>query len=213
MKRGLLAACAVLTAAPAAAQHFTLGPQVALVDYGEVSSNLRYSGVGPGASASLRAGRMTVEGTVLSVQMDPKSGSGAAEGFRTTEIEGRVRCDVTGYLGLEVGLTSRTTDSEFAAQGVGAATIGARTQYLLGPGAWVWARGSYLAAAQFSGGGSAPLSFGIGLGVDVTVLRHVRFTADYAFEKYGRKTEPGGGPEVNAPIEESHARLGVAAAF
>ena len=176
-----------------------------------MSSSLRYSGAGPGAEASFTLGRFTAEGSYLSIQMDPTSGSGATESFRATEIDGRLRCEVTGYLGLEVGLTSRTTDSEFAAQSVGAASVGARTQYLLGPEALVWARGAYLAASQFSGGGSAPLSFG--LGVAITLLRHVRVTADYEFQKVGRETEPGGSASVTAPIEESHARLGVAAAF
>jgi len=212
-RSGFITLLGALTAAPAAAQHLVITPQAALVDYGEVSSALRFSGVGPAVQASFTFGRFAAEGSFVSVQMDPTDQTSAAEGFQATEIVGHIRYEVTGYLGLEVGLTSRTTDSEFAAQSIGAASVGVRTHYLLGPGARVWARGGYLAAAQFSGGGSAPLSFEVGLGVDVTLVRHVHLTADYGFEKFGRKTEPGGGAEVTAPIEQSQARLGVAAVF
>jgi hypothetical protein len=163
--------------------------------------------------ASFTLGRFAAEGFFVSVQMDPTSESSAPEGFKATEIVGRLRYDVTGFLGLEVGVTSRTTDSEFAAQSVGAASVGARVQSLLGPGGRVWARGAYLGAASFSGGGSAPLSFELGFGVDIQLQRHVHLIADYAFEKFDRKTEPGGGAEVTAPIEQSQARFGVAAAF
>lgn len=211
--RALLAVAGLFGFAPAAAQRVVIAPQATLVDYGEVSSALRFRGVGPAVEGSFTLGRFTAEGSFLSVQMDPTDEASVTEGFKATEIGGRVRYEVTGYLGLEAGLLSRTTDSEFAAQSVGAATVGARAHYLLGPGARVWARGAYLAAATFSGGGSAPLSFEVGLGVDIALVQHVHFTADYGFEKFGRKTNPGGGAEVNAPIEQSQARLGVAAAF
>jgi opacity protein-like surface antigen len=213
MRRARLVAIMALCSVPVAAQRVTIAPQAALVDYGEVSSALRFSGVGPAVEASFTFGRFAAEGAFFSVQMDPTDASAAPEGFKATQIVGRVRFEATSYLGLEVGLTSRTTDSEFAAQSVGAVSLGLRTQYLLGPGAQVWARGAYLAAAQFSGGGSAPMSFEVGLGVDIMLARHVHVTADYSFEKFGRKTEPGGGGEVNAPIEQSQARLGVAAVF
>jgi len=212
-RRALLATVCALAAAPAAAQRVAIAPQATLVDYGEVSSALRFRGVGPAVQGSLTFGKFAAEGSFLSVQMDPTDHASVNEGFKATEIVGRVRYEATGYLGLELGLISRTTDSEFAAQSVGAATVGVRAHYLLGPGARVWARGAYLAAATFSGGGSAPLSFEVGLGVDIALVQHVHLTADYGFEKFGRKTNPGGGAEVNAPIEQSQARLGVAAAF
>ena len=49
----------------AAAQHATLGPAVAVAEYREVASSLRYSGVGPGASGRSAAtyGRAPTPGT------------------------------------------------------------------------------------------------------------------------------------------------------
>ena len=205
--------CALAGAAPALAQHVSIGPTLVVGDYREVSSRLEYGGVGAGATGAVTFGPVTIEGAFSSVRMKPSGSSGATESFTATEVAGRLRWDVTGYLGFEAGLTKRSASSEFAAQSVGAATLGARVRYLLGPAGTVWARGSYLAAAKFSGGGSAPLSLELGLGVEVAPSPHFHLAVSYALQSLDRKTRPGGGAEVSAPIEQALGRVGVAVGF
>jgi hypothetical protein len=209
----LLALAGLAPAVPCVAQHAWLGPELAVADYREVSSSLRYSGVGPGVAARVTAGRFTLDGALLSIRMRPSGGSGATESFRATEIDGRLRWEANRFVGFEAGITRRSASSEFVAQSVGAVRLGARTQYALGPGAVVWARGDYLAAARFSGGGTAPFAVELGLGVDVALSRHVHVAVDYALQEFARTTHPGGGDGVSAPIEQARARLGVAAGF
>ena len=193
----------------AAAQHATLGPDVAVAEYREVASSLRYSGVGPGASAHVTWHRFTLDAAIVSIQMKPASGSAATQSFRATEIDGWLRWDALNYMSFEVGLTQRSPDSDFAAQSLGAVRVGARTRYLLGPGATIWLRGDYLAGAQFSGGGTAPLALELGLGLDLELSRHVRAQVDYSFQRLDRKTNPAGGAKASVPIEQSLARLGL----
>ena len=199
--------------APAAAQHVTLGPELVVADYREASASLRYSGVGPGGAGGFAFGRFSAEAALASISMTPKDGSQGTESFRATIIEGSVGLKALDYLTLQVGVTKRSAKSEFAAQSVGAVRLGVRTQYLLGPGATVWLQGNYLAGAQFSGGGSAPIAMEIGLGLEIRWSRYLRMGAQYSFQRLDRKTNPAGGPEVSVPIEQALARVRLAAAF
>jgi len=162
----------------AAAQHATLGPDVAVAEYREVASSLRYSGVGPGASAHVTWHRFTLDAAIVSIQMKPASGSAATQSFRATEIDGWLRWDALDYVSFEVGLTQRSPGSDFA--------------------------------AQFSGGGTAPLALELGLGLGLELSRHLRAKVDYSFQRLDRKTNPAGGAEASVPIEQSLARLGLA---
>jgi hypothetical protein len=198
---------------PAAAQQGSVGPEFGVGEYREATSSLRYRGVGPGVAGSVTFHRVTAEGALASIRMNPTNGSEATESFRATLIDAWLRWDVLDYLGFEVGLTKRSADSEFAAQSVGAARIGARTRCLLGPGAAIWLRGNYLAGARFSGGGSAPIAMEIGLGLDIQWSRHVRAAAQYSFQRLDRKTNPAGGAAASVPIEQALARLGLAVGF
>jgi hypothetical protein len=195
---------------PLAAQHLRIGPELVVADYSEVSRPLSYRGIGPGAAATLRYRRLSLEGAAASIRMNPREDGSAAESFTSLQIDGWLRFDATGYLTLEAGATHRSTDSEFAAQSLGAVRVGAQTRYPLGPGAAIWLRGNYLAGARFSGGGSAPLAVEVGLGLDITLGRHLSGSAIYAFQRLDRKTNPGGGAETPAPIEQSLARVGIA---
>jgi uncharacterized protein with beta-barrel porin domain len=145
--------------------------------------------------------------------MNPINGSAATESFRASLTDAWLRWDVLDYIGIEVGLMKRSADSEFAAQSVGAARIGARTHYPLGPGAAVWLRGDYLAGARFSGGGSARAAVDLGLGLDIQWSRHVRAAAQYSFQRVDRKTNPAGGAQASVPIEQALARVGLAVGF
>ena len=211
LARGLL--LVGIWVAPAAAQHVTIGPELAVADYREAAASLRYRGVGPGAAGGLTFGRFSADAAFASIRMTPSDGSQGTESFRATIIDGSIGVRALDYLLFQVGVTKRSAESEFAAQSVGAVRVGLRTQYVLGPGASVWLQGNYLAGAQFSGGGSAPIAMEIGLGLEIRWSRYLRMGAQYSFQRLDRKTNPAGGPEVSVPIEQALARLRIAAAF
>jgi len=204
-----------LAAVPAGglAQHVTIGPQFAVVDYREVSSGLRYSGSGGGGVAMVTYRKFSLAAAVVRLSLDPTEGSTAGTGFTATQVDAWLAYDVSSYASLEVGLIRRTADPEFDAQSVGAVRVGARSSYALGPGATVSFRANYLAAPQFSGGGRASFSLDVGLGLDVRLAGRLHALADYAVQRLDRKTDPGGQGEVDAPIRQSVARVGLGVTF
>jgi hypothetical protein len=200
-------------ASVASAQRVTIGPQVALGSYREVAAGLRYQGTGFGGAVSGRFRRLSAEASVVRLSFDPSGGSAATAGFTATEVNAWVAYDVAAYASIEAGVMHRTADPEFAAQSVGAVRVGARSFYEIGPGATVAFRADYLAAPKFSGGGRAPLSLDLGLDLDVRLSGRLHGTAAYMFERINRKTNPGGTGELDAPIQETVAQLGLALAF
>jgi opacity protein-like surface antigen len=191
----------------------TIGPQFALGSYREVASGLRYQGTGFGGAASARYRRLSAEAAVVRLSLDPASGSAATSGFTATEVSAWVAYDVATYASVEAGFIRRTADPEFDAQSVGAVRIGARSFYEIGPGATVLFRANYLAAPKFSGGGHAGFSIDLGLGLDVVLAGRLHGTAGYTFQRINRKTNPGGTGEIDAPIQETVARVGLAVGF
>jgi len=200
-------------AAPAQGVTVTVGPQFALASYREVAAGLRYQGTGFGGAVSARYQKLSAEAGVVRVTLDPATGSAATSGFTATEVNAWVAYDVAPYASVEAGFIRRTTDPEFAAQSMGAVRLGARSFYEIGPGATVLFRANYLAAPKFSGGGRAPFSIDLGLGLDVRLAGRLHGTAAYAFQRVNRKTNPGGTGEIDAPIQATAARVGVALAF
>ena len=191
----------------------TIGPQFALGSYREVASGLRYQGTGFGGVASARYRRLSAEAEVVRLSLDPATGSSATSGFTATEVSAWVAYDVATYASVEAGFIRRTADPEFDAQSVGAVRIGARSFYEIGPGATVLFRANYLAAPKFSGGGHAAFSVDLGLGLDVRLAGRLHGTAGYTFQRINRKTNPGGTGEIDAPIQETVARVGLAVGF
>jgi hypothetical protein len=199
-------------AAPAAAQRLalTIGPQVVLASYREVASGLRYQGTGFGGDLSARYRKLSAEVGVVRVALDPATGSAATARFTAAAVDAWVAYDVATYASIEVGFTRRTADPEFDAQSVGAVRLGARSVYEIGPGATVLFRANYLAAPKFSGGGHAPFSIDLGLGLDVRLAGRLHGTAGYTFQRINRRTNPGGTGEIDAPIQGTVARVGLA---
>jgi len=191
----------------------TIGPQFALGSYREVASGLRYQGTGFGGAASARYRRLFAEAEVVRLSLDPATGSSATSGFTATEVSAWVAYDVATYASVEAGFIRRTADPEFDAQSVGAVRVGARSFYEIGPGATVLFRANYLAAPKFSGGGHAAFSVDLGLGLDVRLAGRLHGTAGYTFQRINRKTNPGGTGEIDAPIQETVARVGLAVGF
>jgi len=199
-------------AAPAGAQHASVGAAFVFADYREVSQDLRYQGVGPGVIARLSFHSISFEGGAAWLDMSPHGGL-ATSGFQAVQLDGWLRWKAADYLSFEAGLTHQAPDNEFAAQSFGAVRIGALTQYPLGHGATIALRGDYLGGAHFSGGGEAPLALELGLIVNWAFSSHVTALVDYAFQRLDRTTHPGGGAETAAPLEQSRGRMGLVIGF
>lgn len=209
MRAAALFGVALLAAAPALrAQKVQAGAQVVFGDYREVSGDLHWRGSGPGAWASLQLRKLTLEGRFATITYDPVAGGSASTGFKATQFDGFARYYMASHVSAEVGVTNRKTDPEFDAQSMAAVRIGARGLYDLGPGATIALRGNYLAGSKFSGGGTAPFAFDIGLSVAVgSTSGRFRVTGDYDFQTAKRKTV------TPAPLQQTLARIGLAFGF
>ena len=216
MSRAAVGVALLVLASPAApAQRVTaiVGPQFALASYREVASGLRYQGSGFGGALSARYRRLSAEASIVRLTLDPANGSAATSGFTATDVNAWVAYDVATYASVEAGFIRRTADPEFDAQSVGAVRVGARSFYEIGPGATVLFRANYLAAPKFSGGGHAGFSIDLGLGLDVRLAGRMHGTAGYTFQRINRKTNPGGTGEIDAPMQATVARVGLAVGF
>ncbi len=203
-----------MAARAAPAQEITVGPQFVLADYREVTAGLHYLGSGGGGALWARYHGFSAEASVVQLQFHPTTGSTPAiVGFTATQVDAWLAYDVASYVSLEAGITRRTADPAFNAQSVGAVRAGARAFYGIGPGAMLVFRVNYLAAPSFSGGGNGPVALDLGLGLDVRLVSRLHGTAAYAFQRINRKTNPGGTGQVDAPIQQALARLGLAVAF
>jgi len=80
-------------------------------------------------------------------------------------------------------------------------------------GATVLFRANYLAAPKFSGGGHAGFSIDLGLGLDVRLAGRLHGTAAYPFQRIKSPDESRRDGEIDAPIQETLARLGLAVGF
>jgi hypothetical protein len=196
-------------------QRIVVGPQVVFGDYREVSSDLHFRGAGGGVAASFAYKKLGVDVTFSSIEYQPADDGTAVETFKAQQFDARVRYYIAGPVSAELGVTSRKTDPEFEAQSVGAVRGGVRGSYLLGPGVRMGVRAGMLFGAKFSGGGTArpvgALELGLGLGVDALRGR-ARLSADYELQRLARTTNDGSG-DVDVPIQQTLARMGIAVAF
>jgi len=198
----------LLGASAARAQTVTIGVHGALGDYRETSSDLRFKGLGGGFDLTLNWRWLRADASGTSVKYDSTAGS-AFQSFTSKEAKVHVGYAFTPSLIGEVGFVHRSIDPKFTAQEMSAIPIGLRYQAVLGPGAGIGLRGDYLAAASFSGGGSAGLAVELGLFFWAGPANgRFRFTGDYSFQRLDRET--GG---LKTPIQESLGKLGVAVGF
>jgi hypothetical protein len=195
-------------ASAAAAQKVQAGAQLAFGDYREVSGDLHWRGSGPAAWVGVSLRKLTLEGRFARITYDPVAGGSATTSFKATQLDGIARYYLASHISAELGVTHRKADPEFDAQSMAALRIGARGSYPLGPGATIAVRGNYLAGAKFSGGGTAPFAFDIGLSLGVGAVNgRYRLTGDYDFQTAKRKTV------TDAPLQQALARIGVAFGF
>ncbi|MGH7751561.1 MAG: hypothetical protein ACREN5_01990 [Gemmatimonadales bacterium] len=210
-----LALLAVLLPAAAAGQRteIQVGIQGVLGAYAQDSANFRWTGAGFAGTLDVRYANVGLEIRGMKVSMDPEDSLPvSAEPFDLTQIDASLRWYVLSSLHAEVGVTSRKISPEFAAQEIGALRVGLLAQYNLSQAARLRLRTHYLAAAKFSGGGSAGLALAIGLGASYRAFGKLALVADYEFQTFRRKTSISN-TDVDAPVQSGFARFGVAAVF
>ena len=193
----LLGLVAIAAASAVRAQRVQAGAQIAFGDYREVSGDLHWRGSGPAAWGSISLRKLTLEGRFAKLDYKPVAGGSATEGFKATQLDGFARYYLQNHISAELD-----------AQSMAALRIGARGSYDLGPGATIALRGNYLAGAKFSGGGTAPFAFDIGLSLAVGATSgRYHLTGDYDFQTAKRKTVTA------APLQQTLARIGIAFGF
>lgn len=198
---------------PASAQAIAVGPQLLLADYRETFSDLHYRGTGFGGFLALSYKKAAAEVAYARLSYEPAEDGDAVTAFDAAQFDARLRYYLAGPASAEVGVMSRKVDPDFAAQSAGAVRVGVRLSQLVDPAVRLNLRGNYLAAAKFSGGGSAPFGLELGLGVSGDFARgRVRLSADYEFQHFNRETNDGAGA-VAVPIQQAVLRIGAAAHF
>jgi hypothetical protein len=212
----VVAVAVFLTALPPyrlTAQSLSLGPQLLLADYRETSSDLHYRGVGFGAGVTFTYKKLAGEAAYARLSYDPAADGDAVTPFDAAQFDVRLRYYIAGPASAELGIMSRQVDPDFTAQAAGAIRLGVRLSQLVDPAVRLHLRGNYLAAARFSGGGSASFGMDLGMGVSGDFARgRVRLSAEYEFQHFNRKTDDGTGA-VAVPIQQAVVRIGVGGNF
>jgi hypothetical protein len=212
--RTLCAAIAAAAFASAAgAQQFSLGANAAGGTYQEQGSSLAFTGWGPGLAGTAAWKRYAIWLDVYRISYSPTSSSTGAEPFDLTQFDGRARYSIDSTWTLEAGYKQQTIAPSDAAQGMSAIPLGGRVNFALAPGARITAFADYLAAAKFSGGGSAPFAMEVGMSAFYAPnAGSLRFTVGYAFDRIDRQTTSSSGT-IQVPIQSSVVQLGVALEF
>lgn len=212
-RAALALALTLATVRGAAAQRFVIGLEAAAGSYQEQGQSLDFSGWGPALSVAGSWRRYGIVLNVTRIAFSPTDSAAAAEPFDLAQFDGRVRWDANATWGLEAGYLQRTISPSTAAQGMSVIPVGGRVNFPLAPGARIAAHADYLAAAKFSGGGSASVAIEVGLGASYAPgAGTVRFTADFAFDRLDRQTSSGGST-LEVPIQSSVGTLGIALVF
>ena len=214
MKSLLTAALVVTLAAPLAGQHPVIKATAgaALADYREQSPALAFRGSGPAGRLDVTWRRFGLTAGVERISFKPTDPDSPAQAFRATETEVAVRYRVlrTVPAEAEVGVIRRTPSPADGAQALRAWRIGAVAHFTLGEGAEVDTRAAWLAKTKFSIGGEATTALTLGLRVAYRPLTRFDWgwlVADYAFERFDRKTS------VPVPLQGSSLRLGIEGRF
>lgn len=203
---GIIVGAALLTCVPVGrAQMIRLGVHGVALTHSEINQSLKANGLGVGGVLGLRVGRFAFEARGLWADLDPDRVTVAT--FTVGQIDGRASVLVARSVALEVGAGRRWIDPAFAAQEVGMIRVGILSEYPLSRIAMVWARGAYLVAPQFSGGGTAGLAVELSLGASIGTGR-LRAMGEYEFQRFDREVE-----RRDVPIQVTIARFGAEVGF
>ena len=209
--RAAIAAAAL--AGPAAAQQFSLGAGAAGGTYQEQGTSLAFTGWGPAIAGTAAWQRYSLRLDAFRISYSPTSSSTGAEPFDLTQFDARARYSIDSTWTLEAGYRQQNIAPADAAQGLRVIPVGGRVNFALAPGAKITAFADYLAAAKFSGGGSAPFAMEVGMSAFYAPgAGALRFTMDYAFDRIDRETTSSSGT-IQVPIQSSVVQLGVALEF
>ncbi len=196
----------VLACVPAAgAQTIRFGVHGVALTHTEIDRSLKANGLGIGGVLGLRVGRFAFEARGVWVDLDPDRASLAT--FNVRQVDGRVSVLMARSVALEVGAGRRWIHPAFAAQEVGMIRVGILSEYPLTRIAMVWARGAYLIAPQFSGGGTAGLAVELSLGASIGTGR-LRAMGEYEFQRFDREVQ-----RRDVPLQVTIARFGAEVRF
>jgi len=209
MRRAFLLAAALALAGGGYAQAQTVrfGIGALGMTYSESGEGLRWEGEGAAGTLWFRWRRLGLDATGYLGKLKPDS----SDVSEMDMVQGDLRASfsIVPAIAVELGIGHRAFDPEFSAQDVGFWRLGVMSELPLARIASIWARGAYLIAPQFSGGGESGLSVEVALGVGVgTANGRFRARADYEFQRIDREVSG-----VELPIQLSLARIGVELGF
>lgn len=202
---------AIAAPSVARAQHFSLLPAMALVDYREQDETLRFTGIGWGVQATGRAGPLVVEANYSRATLSPAAGKSGGD-VTLAEWNVIVGAQVAPPLRLEAGITRRTPTPELGAQAVRVYRLGARGELVLIPGTSVHARAHLLVSPAFSGGADAPPGVALGAGFTARLGGPVALQGAYEMQRLDRAVTTGA-VSTPLPIQQTRALVGVAVTF
>ncbi len=207
MRVALVGLAALVVTATVEAQTVRIGVHGVAVTHNEITDQLSANGLGAGGLVAVRFGRIGFEARGYYAQLDPDRADAAS--FDVVQVDGRASVLVARSIALEVGAGRRWIDPDFSSQEVGLVRIGILTEYPLAQIATVWARGAYLLAPQFSGGGTAGLSVELSLGTAIgTANGRIRVLGEYEFQRFDRQVRRN-----DVPIQVTTARFGLEVGF
>jgi len=203
----------LIGAAPASAQRVSAGVQLAGAEYAEQGASLRFAGAGGSGYLAFGWRRFGLSFAATHLAMQPSEASDVAEPFDITQTDIRFRVRATELVSVEAGFVHRDIQPLHAAQSMAATRLGAVLNFPLAVGSDVAVRASYLGGGKFSGGGSAPFGVEVGLGANYAPWsERVRITGDLEFQRLDRRITSGT-ELLQAPIQNSIARIGIQLAY
>ena len=186
------------------AQTLTVGVYGLMGTYNEVAAANRASGFGGALGADVAVTKKIAIEALGSYASTTPTDDPTLPAYTVLEGQLHVRYTLAPVVAVELGYVRRRIDPEFAAQDIGAFSVGARVAQRVASAADIYVRGALIPISQFSGGGSAGLSYQVGFGVSVgPPSARWKVTAEYDFLRFGRTVESN-----DVPIQSETARLG-----
>ncbi len=210
MKRAMVLSVGLMLGAAtgASGQMLRVAAQGVSVGHEDTKGGTDADGFGFGGQVALQLGRFGVEGRIARASLNatqtlpPNVGTTSTETF--TQIDVRANVRISSAFALEVGGGRQTFSPEFSSQDVGLVRVGFVTQANLTSAARVWARGAYLPATKFNGGGTASFAFETGFGASYGPANgRWQLSADYQFQRIDRAVSG-----VKVPLQLSVASVG-----
>jgi hypothetical protein len=205
---GARLACVLVAIVPTvvSAQTLTVGVYGLMGTYNEVAAANRASGFGGALGADVTVTNKIAIEALGSYASTTPADDPTLPAYTVLEGQLHVRYALASVVAVELGYVRRRIDPEFAAQDIGGFSVGARVAQRLADAADIYVRGAFIPISQFSGGGSAALSYQVGFGVSIgPSSARWKVTAEYDFLRFGRTVS-----DADVPIQSETARIGIA---